>query len=574
MEATRTALGAATVFVTAGLLSFFLSPEELGVIIQDGHVHSHDQEYYHEEEDTQDYYYTTPEPVYTPETVATPANYVPAYVPSSKPNRPNKPGKELQKLANQIDIPIDVLVIGLGMALSFGALALLYIVAKESEGVDEEAYFYNASAKGIDPYQLHLELGRLAVKDGQVMIVPGKQALSLQQDDSQPETPVSQAFNYKTETPQGPANNNKVARSFAQRGEGRNVDSLLGSLSSFGLANANPDTDYEDTPDTTPSSAVPFYQKSGSAPHRIEESDQVITVRAIPTTFAGHTAVVTGVYTNPGLTELFSVSLDKSLRIWDKQTRQVLHTVANHHTGAINGMAVDGERVYTAGEDGIVHVWSWLNGSSVGKLVGHKGAVKAVQVDGQFVYTSSADLSVKIWDKNTLTEKMSLTLPEIKTAVNALYVTDQYIVTAAGNSIFIWTKQGQPFYKWPAHHQDITSLVVLDGTIYSGSVDSFVRVWNLRGQLVSSYINDSPQVVLSVDGDDTFLYALYQDGSVRAWDRSTEGSYVELAPAGSKIAGGSVFADQFNVYVAAGNVVSAYNKPSLSNGYVQDTTDA
>ena len=85
----------------------------------------------------------------------------------------HKPGREIQKIANQIDIPIDILVIGLGMALSFGALALLYIVAKESEGVDEEAYFYNASSKGIDPYQLHLELGRLAVKDGQVMIVQG-----------------------------------------------------------------------------------------------------------------------------------------------------------------------------------------------------------------------------------------------------------------------------------------------------------------------------------------------------------------------------------------------------------------
>ena len=178
----------------------------------------------------------------------------------------------------------------------------------------------------------------------------------MQQDESQDDTPVSQALNYKTEAQSQP--NNKVSRNYAQRGEGRSADSLLGSLASFGLSNDNPDTDYEDT--DADSTAVPFYQKSGSAPHRIEESDQVITVRAIPTTFAGHTDVVTGVYTNPQLTELFSVSLDKSLRIWDKQTRQVLHTVANHHTSGINAMAVDGDRVFSAGEDSFVQVWSWV----------------------------------------------------------------------------------------------------------------------------------------------------------------------------------------------------------------------
>jgi WD40 repeat protein len=271
------------------------------------------------------------------------------------------------------------------------------------------------------------------------------------------------------------------------------------------------------------------------------------------------------VFTNPQMTELFSVSLDKSLRIWDKQTRQALHTVANHHNGAINGMVVDGERVYTAGEDNFVHVWSWVNGSTVGKLA-HKGPVKAVQVEGQFVYTASSDLSVKVWDKNTLAEKLSLTHNDIKTPVNALYVTDQHIVAASGNSVFIWTKQGQPFYKWSAHHQDITSLVVLDGTIYTGSADSYVRVWNTRGQLVSSYTS-AP--VVSIDGDEAFIYALYEDGSVKAWDRNNEGSNVVLAPGGARIAGGSLFADQFNVYVASGNVVSAYNKPQ-SSGFVQD----
>mmetsp|Transcript_17860 Transcript_17860/g.24883 ORF Transcript_17860/g.24883 Transcript_17860/m.24883 type:complete len:569 (-) Transcript_17860:70-1776(-) len=567
MEATRTALGAATVFVTAGLLSFFLSPEELGVIVHDGHTHHIDETLYSHEDPETDDYYDAPEPVYTPETVATPVSYIPTYAPTAKPSKPTKPGRDpIQKLANQIDIPIDVLVIGLGMALSFGALALLYIVAKESEGVDEDAYFYNASAQGIDPYQLHLELGRLAVKDGQIMIVPGKQALSLQQD-AKDDTPVTQAFSYKTDAPQSESST-KVSRSYAKRGEGRSADALLGSLSSFGLTNENPDTDYEDSGVEAPSS-VPFYQKNASAPHRIEESDQVITVRALPTTFAGHTDVVTGVYTNPQLTELFTVSLDKSLRIWDKQTRQVLHTVANHHAGGINAMAVDGERVYTAGEDGLVHVWSWVNGSTVGKLTGHKGPVKAVQVDGQFIYSASSDLSVKVWDKTSLTEKMSLTHPEIKSPINALYVNEQHIVAASGASIFIWTRQGQPFYKWAAHHQDITSLVVLDGTIYSGSTDAFVRVWNPRGQLISSYMN-GPQVV-SIDGDESFLYALYEDGSVRAWDRTSEGSFNTLASSSGRIVGGTIFADQFNVYVASGNVVAAYDKPQLTSGYIQDS---
>src|SRR5215472_17422713 len=83
------------------------------------------------------------------------------------------------------------------------------------------------------------------------------------------------------------------------------------------------------------------------------------------------------------------------------------------HTGAVNSVAFspDGAKLGTASEDKTARVWNTATGDLVHTLAGHTDAVFAAPFspDGRKIATVSADLTPRLWDTGTGACVMELT---------------------------------------------------------------------------------------------------------------------------------------------------------------------
>ena len=99
-----------------------------------------------------------------------------------------------------------------------------------------------------------------------------------------------------------------------------------------------------------------------------------------------------------------SVSLDKTLKVWDVMTGACVATLEGHHKG-VSGISVfpDGRRVVSASRDYTDKVWDVATGKCVATLKGHSKDAKcaAVSPDGRRVVSASGDKTLKVWDVET-----------------------------------------------------------------------------------------------------------------------------------------------------------------------------
>ena len=102
-----------------------------------------------------------------------------------------------------------------------------------------------------------------------------------------------------------------------------------------------------------------------------------------------------------------SGSADRTLRVWDLNTGQLLKTLEGH-TSRVNAVAIthDGRRAISASADGTIRIWNLRNGQPLKTFVGQNGrtcnfrAVALTHDDKQLV-SASEDGFLRIWNLNT-----------------------------------------------------------------------------------------------------------------------------------------------------------------------------
>ncbi len=162
-------------------------------------------------------------------------------------------------------------------------------------------------------------------------------------------------------------------------------------------------------------------------------------------TFTKHTESVTSVAFSPDGTTLASSSQDKTIQLWDINTRSHLKT-----------------------------------------LTGHKEDVTAVvySPDGKTLASGSADRTIRLWNANT----GDLMLPPIKEAgqVTSLAYSPDGGILASGtendNVVHLWNAQtGQHLQTFTGHTQSVNAVVFSpDGeTLASVSSDGTILLWDL-----------------------------------------------------------------------------------------------
>ncbi|URE39590.1 WD domain, G-beta repeat [Musa troglodytarum] len=215
---------------------------------------------------------------------------------------------------------------------------------------------------------------------------------------------------------------------------------------------------------------------------------------------------------------LYSVSWDKTLKVWRAAgDLRCLESVPAHED-AVNAVAVAGDgTVYTGSADGKIRVWArsppeegrgrrrrHTQHGLVATLKRHRSAVNALALsgDGAVLYSGACDRSILVWEREESADHMAVAgaLRGHQKAILCLAcVGDVLFSGSSDRTVRIWRKEGEGkgyscLGVMEGHSTGVRSLVAVpvpapaelqpepeeEYRVGSGSLDGEVRVWRVR----------------------------------------------------------------------------------------------
>ena len=165
-------------------------------------------------------------------------------------------------------------------------------------------------------------------------------------------------------------------------------------------------------------------------------------------TLTGHSELVFAVAVTGDGRRAVSASNDRTLKVWDLESREALRTLEGHR-GGVNSVALtrDGRRAFSGSEDSTVRVWDLETGRLLHSLDQHHDSVRAVSLSpgDQLLASKSKDQTVMLWDLGGPTPRRAGTLREPQVyfvGQTAAFAADvPVLVTVAGegcDELHVW----------------------------------------------------------------------------------------------------------------------------------------
>ncbi|MCE7947438.1 MAG: WD40 repeat domain-containing protein [Chloroflexi bacterium CFX4] len=325
-------------------------------------------------------------------------------------------------------------------------------------------------------------------------------------------------------------------------------------------------------------------------------------VTAAPRFVGGHSEEVMQVAFSPDSTKLASVSLDRTVGLWDVESGERLETFEGVRSGFYSvAYSPDGKTIAAGTVDqNTIRLWDVETGRAGGILQGHRNFPNTLSfsADGKQLASGSSEQSVRIWDVESGSELRLL--DEIKARVNIVayspdgsllavggsggnvlvYETGDYTVVqtlemeranigslsfspdgetlavGAALKIFLWeVSTGKNLTSFDAHRGSVISLVFsADGSqIISGAFDNAIRVFNAnntrevaqtraehaRELLYTTFSADGRFSAYATSGDPFIRLVTLADGSTQLIDNTNTTSALTFSRDASLLAASS-----------------------------------
>ncbi|KAK8656158.1 hypothetical protein V6N13_108716 [Hibiscus sabdariffa] len=219
-------------------------------------------------------------------------------------------------------------------------------------------------------------------------------------------------------------------------------------------------------------------------------------------TWVHHVDTVSALALSRDETLLYSVSWDRTLKIWRTSDFKCLESVTNAHDDAINAVALSDDcDVYTGSTDMKIKVWRKIPGdkshSLVATLEKHNSGINAlaISLDGSTLYSGASDRSIVVWEKDEGDNGMEVAgalRGHTKSILCLAVVSDLVCSGSADKTIRIWRRGVDGNYSCLAvlegHKGPVKCLAgAVDRcnrsdtwyVIYSGSLDCDIKVWQI-----------------------------------------------------------------------------------------------
>jgi len=222
-----------------------------------------------------------------------------------------------------------------------------------------------------------------------------------------------------------------------------------------------------------------------------------------------------------------STSIDHTLKVWDLESARLIHTLEGHSHNVLHAVVfADGKRALSASTDHTLKIWDLESGRIIRSLLGHSHSVlhTVVFADGKRALSASADHTLKIWDLesgrilNSLKGHSSYVLHAV------VYADGRRVLSASqDNTLKVWDlESGRLIHTLVGHSHNVRHAVVYADShrALSVSTDDTLKVWNLdSGRLIHSLEGHHNTVVHGVvyaNGHRALSVSI--DTTLKVWD--------------------------------------------------------
>jgi len=240
---------------------------------------------------------------------------------------------------------------------------------------------------------------------------------------------------------------------------------------------------------------------------------------------------------------LISGSADKSIRIWDLQTRRLIGGPLLGHTGGVLSLQFDPRRdiIFSGDRAGTLLLWCFSTRAIVEKLDdAHNGAIVAMKLDGDCLVTASLDRTVKIWQVSRTPRaahqaaqiQYRRTLTGHAAGVNAVDVMGDLLVSASGDrTVRSWSVSSGQCLRIVSEPRALACVKLCADIIISGGRDGAVRLYDRRLEPSGTALHDHHDLVRAVHARssrtsiDVIASGSY-DGSVMVRTKTAENGWL------------------------------------------------
>ncbi|KAJ7063065.1 WD40-repeat-containing domain protein [Mycena amicta] len=169
---------------------------------------------------------------------------------------------------------------------------------------------------------------------------------------------------------------------------------------------------------------------------------------------------------NPDFPVLITGSYDRTARVWNLESGEVLHCLKGH-TRAVRALQFDSVKLITGSMDHTLKVWDWRRGKLIRTLTGHTEGIVSLNFDSNVLASGSVDSTIKVWNLRT---GGAFTLRGHSDWVNAVQLWDPNANPASASS---------PMNNWDDQCQGPPQIDP-GKMLFSASDDGTVKLWDLN----------------------------------------------------------------------------------------------